>query len=186
VRDVEGLAGLVEAEGVGVLGQDLLQVEPRRLEEVAYGVLVLETVHAALDRATLRGDTRDILADQRRGQLLQVGRLLGRVRTGLLLGRHLAVGGPVEDLDPGLEGFRVGEVGLQRRQVEAALLSVGIVALDAVLLQERGDRAGGGQGRQEKAEEGETGKHERQPLRQPNRPRVAKVNHPAIGGNPEI
>ena len=164
VRNVEGLAGLVEAERFGVFGQDLLQVEPRSLQEIADRVLIFETVHAALDRAPLRGDARGFLTDEQAGEIAEVGGLLGGVGARLLLGRHLAARGAIEDLDPSLEGFLVGEVGLQGRQVEAAFPGLGVMALDAVLLQERRQRAEGGRRSDEQDEEGEAGKHERQSL----------------------
>ena len=64
MRDVEGLAGLVETERFGVFGENLLQVEPRRLQEVAHGVLIFEPVHPTLDGASLRSDAGDILAQK--------------------------------------------------------------------------------------------------------------------------
>ena len=147
MRDVEGLSGLIEAERLGVFRQNLLQVEPGSLQEVAHGVLVLEPIHAPFDGAALRGNLGGILTKQKRGEVTEVSRLLGRVGTRLLLGRHLSVGSSVEDLHPGLEGLRIGQVGLERRQIQAAFLGVGVMTLDAVLLEKRGDGAGGDQGR---------------------------------------
>ena len=164
MRDVESLSGLIEAKRLGVLRQDLLQVEPGSLQQVAYGILILEPIHAPFDRTPLRGNPGGILTKQKRREVTEVSRLLGGVGTRLLLGRHLTVSGTIKNLHPGLEGLGIGQVGFESRQVEAALLGVGVMALDAVLLKKRRQRPKGPQGRQDETEKDETGKHERYAL----------------------
>src|SRR6185295_11073523 len=60
---------------------------------------------------------------------------LRRRRLGFLLGGHLAGLDAVVDLHPAGEVVDVGEVALERGQVEPALFRLRVVALDAVLLE---------------------------------------------------
>ena len=58
-------------------------------------------------------------------------------RPGLFLRGHLPRLDPVEDLDPSGEVLGPGEVALDRREVEPALLLLGAVAFETVPLEER-------------------------------------------------
>ena len=150
VRDVEGFARLVEAMRLGVFRQRLTDVEPRRAQEVAQGVLVFETVEATLHRAAFPADARVFSGLQSLLQLREVTGGGGRVGPRLLHGRHFARSDLVVDLHPLGKNLRLGQVGLERRQVEVAFLGLGVVAFHAVLVQQRrdgrvghGDQGGG-------------------------------------------
>ena len=104
--------------------------------QVAQRVLLLRAIHqphrrapaAILDCARLR--VRQLLR-----QRAEKSRALRSRRTRLFLRRHLAVLDAIEDLHPFREVVRIREVARQRRDVEATLLLIRIVAVRTVLLQ---------------------------------------------------
>ena len=167
---------------LGVLWQRLFDVEPRRLQQVADGVLVFEAVHASLDRTPLGGDTGDVFTEQGGGKSAEVGGLLAGSGASLLLRRHLAVGSAVVDLDPSGKGLRIPEVRLQGGHIQPTFLRFGVVALDAVLLQERRQRPRGTEGQQKETEDGGAESHAEQLFRQRNVGWVAKAILRGMGG----
>src|SRR5262249_17049778 len=103
----------------------------------AQGVLVLVAVEPPPDRASLRGLARPIRVDQRTGDALQE-RVDVRARgLRLLVRRHLAVADAVMDLDPRGEVLGILGIELEGVEVEPALGSVLVMALETVLLEKR-------------------------------------------------
>ena len=140
--DVQRLAAVVEAVRRRVRGQQLLQVDVDA-EQVADGVLVLDPVEPAQDRAALCAPGGPGLRLDPAGERLNV--LLRRPR--LRLRRHLARLHPLQHREPALPVRRVGEVGREPVQAEVALRLLAGVALLAVLGQERAERIVGLLGR---------------------------------------
>ena len=134
--DVERVAVLVEAVGGAVGGQAPLECDAGEVQEVAHGILIFPPREAAQGGAALAIEAGAVGGDE--GPMQPFGHGRGGLGGGapLLPGRHLPGGDALADLHPSGEGLRVGEVGLQRRQVEAALAALGVVAFEAVGLEE--------------------------------------------------
>jgi hypothetical protein len=76
VRDVQRLAGLVEPPHDAVFGQRILQVQPRRRQQIAQGVFVFVAVQPPQDRTAARGGVAALEGDDRLGDGGEKGRFL--------------------------------------------------------------------------------------------------------------
>ena len=135
--NVERPRDLLVASDPSVGREHREEVEPRQGEEILEGVLELRARHAAQADSAAFGEARLV----RDGELLiePTHHFCRRPGVGprFLFRRHLAPGDGVVDFHPGGEGFRVRELRLQRREIEPAFFHLGIVAFDAVLIEER-------------------------------------------------
>ena len=133
VRDVERVAVLVEAVCRAVGGQVALKRDARHVEEVANGVLILRAREPAQPGAARAREPRLLGGEQRLTQRLHHRSRVLRRRTRGLLRRHLAGRDAVVNFNPAREVLRIGEVRLERNQVQIPLLRVLVVAFSAVL-----------------------------------------------------
>ena len=137
---IQRLPDLVEAVGHAVLGQMVPQLEPRRMEEIPQGLLILVPVHPALHRAPFPGDLRAFCRQKCPAEKVGEGGQLRAGWTGLLFRRHLTLFHPVVHRSPAgaVGGDRGSEV--ERCQVQAALVRVRVMAFQAVAFEEGLDR----------------------------------------------
>ena len=137
VGDIQRIADLVEAAGLAVLRQLVLDLQPRGGKEIAQGVFILQAVHAPPGGAALLGVALLIRRDHGLREFLEKHPhlLLRRLRL-LFLRRHFAIAHTVMHLHPFRESLGALEVKLQRGKVQVSLFGVRVVALHAVLVQE--------------------------------------------------
>ncbi len=142
VREAEGLGVLVEAVRRAVGRQEGRERGARHVEEVADGVLVLRPGQAT-ERRPSRGREPGVLrVGQRPIEPAEQGpRLVGR-RPLPPFRRHLAGFDAIIDLRPACEVFRVGEVRLERGEVEPAFPRGPVMAAEASGFEDVADRRG--------------------------------------------
>ena len=135
-REFERLADRVEAAGRAILGQ---QVGERRVDaqKIVDRRHVFGAVEPAPHRAALAGLEESTSHLEPAAERVEEHRPLFARRPFLVRRRHLAAGHAVVHLRPPGEGLRVVGLPAERRRVEAALLRIGVVASDAVPLEER-------------------------------------------------
>jgi hypothetical protein len=116
-----------------VLGQHVADVETWELQHIAKVLLILIAIQPAQRATTMCKDFGVIHRMYRAGKRPhQRGALLRRQILGLR--RHLAFLDPVMDADPTLAGRVIGQIKLQRGEIETALSGFLVMALDAALL----------------------------------------------------
>ncbi len=131
-----GRAGVVETVGRAILGQLLLQIDGNA-QQIAHGILVLDTIQAAKDDPPLSGLRSGIGGSHTGGKPSGQSLNVLRWRTRLSLGRHLAGLESVDHRGPMGAGGGVCEVGRQVIQPELPLGVVSTMTGDAMANQQR-------------------------------------------------
>ena len=136
--NVEGVAVVVEAVGRAVGGQFALQRDAGQVEQVAHACSRTRPASAGAARSGLRPASLacSALTSMSCSHFSAVG-CLRRGRSGFF-GRHFARLDAVVDLDPAAKLSGIGRFDLERGEIEARPSWVGVVALEAVLLEKRG------------------------------------------------
>jgi len=137
MRDVERFAELVVAVRLAVLRQAIFNLHPRHVQEVAQRVFVFIPVEPALHGAAVLRDKRLLGAGQRRGQGRDERVQFRRFRTRSLLRRHLTSLHPVVNAHPSRKIGLIGGQVFQVHQVQPGLARFVIVAVGAVIEDER-------------------------------------------------
>jgi hypothetical protein len=161
VGDVERVGIVIKAVGRSIGGEFALECDAREVEEIADGIFVFTASETSEGRARLVGDLLAFGPQKGIAEISGKTPDLGSGRAFLFLGRHFPGIDSVVDMDPAGKCLRVGEITGGWFEGEVSLAGIGVVAFEAVGLDEiieRGvGRSGQGVGRVEEGSAGNEG-----------------------------